>query len=60
LLSEQQGADVGDEPALQALSASVVPVDSAANLGFVDQATMELPIIASRQEAPPEPPRMVD
>jgi hypothetical protein len=60
LLSEQQGADVGDEPALAALSASVVPVDSAANLGFVDQATKELPAVASHQEAPGEPPRMVD
>ena len=60
LLSEQQGADVGDEPALEALSASVVPVDSAANLGFVDQATVELPEIASSQEDPHGPSRMVD
>ena len=38
LLSEQQGTDLGDEPALEALSARAVPVDSAAKLGFVDQA----------------------
>lgn len=47
LLSEQQGSDVGDGPALEALSARVVPVDAAANLGFVDQATVELPVVRS-------------
>ena len=50
LLSEQQGSDVGDEPALEAIAGRVVPIDSAANLGFVDQATVELPAIASSTE----------
>ena len=45
LLSEQAGHDVGDEVALQALAQRVVPADSAANLGFVDQATVELPVV---------------
>ena len=60
LLSEQQGSDVGDDPALEALARRVVPVDSAANLGFVDQATVELPVMTAVTEDERTPPRMVD
>ena len=48
LLSEQQGSDVGDGPALEALAARVVPAGAAAHLGFVDQATVELPVVRQR------------
>ena len=47
LLSEDVGRDVGDEPALQALSQRVTPDDSAATLAFVDVATAELPAVAA-------------
>jgi hypothetical protein len=60
LLSQQRGHDVGDEVALEALAHRVVPVDAAANLGFVDQATRELPVIKSAEEDETSPPRMVD
>jgi hypothetical protein len=49
LLSEQQGSDVGDAPALEALAARVVPAGAAADLGFVDQATVELPVVGPRR-----------
>jgi hypothetical protein len=48
---------IGDS---RALARRVVPVDSAANLGFVDQATVELPAIASATEDERTPRRMVD
>ena len=44
LLSEQAGYDVGDGPALDALARRSTPDESAANLGFVDLPTEELPI----------------
>jgi hypothetical protein len=45
LLSEQAGHDVGDEPALRALRERHLPHESAADLGFVDLPTTELPAI---------------
>jgi Domain of unknown function (DUF4032)/Lipopolysaccharide kinase (Kdo/WaaP) family len=48
LLSEQAGTDVGDEPALEALSRRAAPGESAATIGIVDVATRELPVIGDR------------
>jgi hypothetical protein len=45
LLSEEAGADVGDEAALEALVQRAAPKESAANIAFVDVATRELPVI---------------
>ena len=45
LLSEEAGYDVGDEHALDALARRTAPGDSAANLGIVDVATQELPVV---------------
>jgi len=45
LLSEESGADVGDDAALAALEARQVPEGSAAEGGFVELATGELPRI---------------
>ena len=45
LLSEAAGHDVGEETALDAMARRAVPDDSAANLGFVEMATAEIPAI---------------
>jgi hypothetical protein len=45
LLSEQAGADVGDDPALEALAHRIAPTESVANIAFVDVATRELPAL---------------
>ena len=48
LLSERTGFDVGDEPALEALSRRSAPGGSAANLGgIIDVATRELPALTT-------------
>jgi tRNA A-37 threonylcarbamoyl transferase component Bud32 len=44
LLSETAGYDVGDGPALVALARREAPRESAANLGFVEMETQELPV----------------
>jgi hypothetical protein len=61
LLSEQAGADVGDGPALEALSERATPGESAANLAFVDLATEEVPALTPERldelaEHPPSEP----
>lgn len=45
LLSEAAGYDIGDRTALEALDERDTPGESAANLGFVDLATEELPAV---------------
>ena len=45
LLSEAAGHDIGDAPALEALSGRIAPDESAATMAFVDEPTQELPIV---------------
>ena len=45
LLSEEAGADVGDDPALRAMAEHQAPGEAAANLAVVDMATQELPAV---------------
>jgi hypothetical protein len=46
LLSETASADVGDEPALEALARRATPGGAAASLSFVDLATKESPVLS--------------
>jgi hypothetical protein len=46
LLSETASADVGDEPALEALARRATPGGAAASLSFVDLATEESPVLS--------------
>jgi hypothetical protein len=48
LLSERQGYDVGDEPALHALAERTTPGGSAADLAFVDTPTTEVPAVTAQ------------
>lgn len=62
LLSEREGRDVGDEPALRALADRTTPGGAAANLAFVDAPTGEVPTLttealegsSARDETAPE------
>jgi hypothetical protein len=45
LLSEEAGADVGDEPTLRVLARRGAPGESAATMAITDVATRELPLI---------------
>ena len=56
LLSETAGHDVGDDAALDVLSARVAPQDAAASLALVDMATQELPRVPSTVPGDPADP----
>ena len=63
LLSEREGRDMGDAPALRALAERTTPGGAAANLAFVDAPTSEVPALtpemlggsAPGDETAPEP-----
>lgn len=54
LLSEREGRDVGDEPALEALARHLTPTGAAAEVSVVDVPTEELPAVVAEPESPPD------